>query len=208
MSPNNEVVVRISGGLGNQLFRHAAALALADRTGRSLYYDLSDFLIFHGRKYQMNEFVGPSKKPLWSFSIRMAYQVAYFLYKKFSPKFFPFLLRFLNVFRFNEISPWKLDTACFDPSLVKTPRILYLDGNCQHIGYLPNESIVRREFAFVNPPRDRNRVWMDQFLSMPSVSVHVRRTDYLSLGSIRHSIQTIIGRLRTEYELLNRPRFR
>jgi hypothetical protein len=183
MHPSNKVVVRISGGLGNQLFRHAAAFALAERTGRSLYYDLSDFLIFHGRKYQMNEFAGPSKIPIWSFSSRMAYQIAYFCYKKVSPELFPLMLRFLNVLRFNEESPWKLDMACFDPALVKTPRVLYLDGNCQHIDYLPDESIVRREFAFVNPPRDRNRAWLSQFQGIPSVSVHVRRTDYLSSGT-------------------------
>jgi len=180
---SNKVVVRISGGLGNQLFRHAAALALAERTGRSLYYDLSDFLIFRGRKYQMNEFAGPSGVPLWSWSERMAYQVAYCMYKKIRPSLFPSLLRFLNVLRFNEESPWKVDQACFDPSLGKTRRVLYLDGNCQHIDYLPDESIIRREFAFVNPPRERNRVWMSQFVGKPSVAVHVRRTDYLSLGT-------------------------
>ena len=174
-----QVVVRISGGLGNQMFRHAAALALAERTGRSLYYDLTDFLIFHGRKYQMRHFAGPSQTPPWGWLRSGAYLLAYIVYKRISARLFPALLRVLNVLRLEEKSPWAFEPEFRDPATGASKRVLYVDGNCQHLAYLPEEAAARREFQFVNPPLERNRSAFERFGETASVSVHIRRSDYL-----------------------------
>jgi len=53
------LVVRVSGGLGNQMFEYALGLAVAQRTGRALRLDLTDFLVFRGgRTYQLDQFRG------------------------------------------------------------------------------------------------------------------------------------------------------
>lgn len=176
-------MVRISGGLGNQMFRHVAALSLARQTGRTLCYDLSDFLIFRGRKYQMREFAGPSRVPHWNVLKSALYLLAYAAYKRVSARLFPALLRGLNVHRFDEVSPWKAEPAFFDPAIRGSGRALYVDGNCQHVAYLPDEQTVRGEFRFANPPLERNRPLLERFERAESVSVHVRRSDYLTLSN-------------------------
>lgn len=178
-----EVVVRISGGLGNQMFRHVAALGLARQTGRALSYDLTDFLIFHGRAYQMQEFEGPSRVPHWGRVRSALYLVAYMVYKRVSARLFPVLLRLLNVYRFDEVSPWKAEPAFFDPAVRSSGRTLYVDGNCQHLMYFPDEQIVRDEFRFAHPPRERNRALLEHCGTGETVSVHVRRSDYLTLSN-------------------------
>jgi len=174
-----QVVVRISGGLGNQMFRHAAALALAERTNRSLYYDLTDFLIFHGRKYQMRHFAGPSRTPHWGWLRSGAYLLAYIVYKRVNARLFPALLRALNVLRLEEKSPWAFEPAFRDPATGASKRVLYVEGNCQHLSYLPDETTVRREFQFSDQPRTRNLRLLMRVEQAASVSVHVRRSDYL-----------------------------
>ncbi|MEI7945472.1 MAG: alpha-1,2-fucosyltransferase [bacterium] len=173
----------MADGLGNQLFRHAAALGLASRTRRAIYYDLSYYTVVPGRKYQMDHFLGPSKIPKWNFFPRMAYQVAYLIYKKACPGLFPYLLRCLHVYRISEGSPWKPEPAYFDPALENIPQTLYVDGYCQHVDYLPDEALLRREFSFVHPPKERNCDWLTCFSDTASVSVHVRRADYLALSA-------------------------
>ena len=179
MNKKGKVVVRISGGLGNQLFIHAAALALAERTDRSLCYDLTDFLIFHGRKYQMRQFDGPSRTPHWTWLRSGLYLLAYIVYKRVDARLFPLLLRWMNVLRFDEKSPWIVEPTFFDPSIGASSRLLYVDGNRQHLAYLPSEATVRRAFRFVNAPCERNRQSLARFETGPSVSVHIRRGDYL-----------------------------
>lgn len=179
----NNVVVRISGGLGNQMFRHIAAFTLAQQTGRLLLYDLSDFLIFHNRTYQMREFAGPSRVPHWAWPKSAMYLAAYGLYRRVGARMFPALLRGLNVHRVAETSPWKAEPDFFDPSTRASRRVLYVDGNCQHLDYLPDEETVRNEFTFVNPPKERSRLLHERLEQTESVSVHIRRSDYLSVSN-------------------------
>jgi hypothetical protein len=178
-----KVVVRISGGLGNQMFRHAAALALARQTGRELCYDLSDFLVFHGRAYQMREFAGPSRVPHWNLALSALYLAAYIVYKRLWPRAFPALLRALRVRRFGEASPWVPEPSFFDPAVRASAQTLYVDGNCQHLSYLPDEQTLREAFAFERPPCERNRALLDRLQREETVSVHVRRSDYLTLSN-------------------------
>lgn len=176
------VVGRISGGLGNQLFRHAASLALARRTNRALRYDLSDYLVFRGRQCQVRQFDGPARIARWNLIATLLFQLAYAVDRKVSARLAERMLRLQGVHRFRETSPWSLDRTCLDPDTGRASRTLYLDGNCQHLGYLPDDETLRREFALRDPPCPENRVWMDLCLQGDTVAVHVRRGDYLGLS--------------------------
>ena len=59
---------------------------------------------------------------------------------------------------------------------------LYMDGNCQHLGYFADEKRIRELLSFSEPPRERNRSLFSQVSTQPSVSVHIRRGDYLQLA--------------------------
>ena len=51
---NSTVVVRLVGGLGNQMFQYAAALGLAVRQDRELKMDVSAFAAYKNRSYQLD----------------------------------------------------------------------------------------------------------------------------------------------------------
>ena len=51
---NGTVVVRLDGGLGNQMFQYAAALGLAVRQNRTLKMDVSAFEACGKRSYQLD----------------------------------------------------------------------------------------------------------------------------------------------------------
>ena len=177
-----KVVVRISGGLGNQLFRYAAAWSLAQRTGRDLCFDLTDFFVFvGGRKYQMTHFSGPASTPHWEWRLSGLYLLAYIVYKRIAPHLFPKLLGWLRVTRLEEKSPWVLMPSFFSDELAAKAETLYVDGNCQHLGYLTDEGRIREQLRFSEPPCERNRSLFERLSAQPSVSVHVRRSDYLQL---------------------------
>ena len=53
------VVIRLVGGLGNQMFQYAAALGLAERQGRALLLDLSAFEAYRLRPYQLDHLKVP-----------------------------------------------------------------------------------------------------------------------------------------------------
>ena len=51
---NGTVIIRLDGGLGNQMFQYAAALGLAVRQGRALKMEVSAFEACEKRSYQLD----------------------------------------------------------------------------------------------------------------------------------------------------------
>ena len=51
---NGTVVIRLVGGLGNQMFQYAAALGLAVPQGRALKMEVSAFEAYKNRSYQLD----------------------------------------------------------------------------------------------------------------------------------------------------------
>ena len=51
---NGTVVIRLVGGLGNQMFQYEAALGLAVRQDRALKMDVSAFAAYKNRPYQLD----------------------------------------------------------------------------------------------------------------------------------------------------------
>ncbi len=178
-----KVVVRITGGLGNQMFGHAVAVALAQRTKRALYFDLTDFIIFaRGRKYQLKNFEGPSHVRHWNLLSCSAHLVAWIVNKRFSAKLYAAFGRLMSIFNVRGKAAFELDETLLDPMIGFNKNVLYLDGVYGVIPYLPDDQTLRDEFRFVRPPCERNRVLLERFQTTPSVSIHIRRSDYLGVA--------------------------
>ena len=60
-----KIVVRVSDGLGNQLFEYALGKYLSDRLGCEMVFDKSHFLVSANRTFQLDCFSGPSKIRRW-----------------------------------------------------------------------------------------------------------------------------------------------
>lgn len=66
----------------------------------------------------------------------------------------------------------------YDPEVFNQTNT-YFEGNWQNAGYFPDENILRKDFAFKQELDLNNKKILEEIQNSNSVSIHVRRTDYL-----------------------------
>lgn len=161
------IISRLHGGLGNQMFQYAAGRALAARHGTSLALDtrtidkqgMRSLTQVFDLTTVLAEALPPSKQD----------GVAqYALWRAFgrNPRF---------------VRERKL---AFNPRFAELPDNVYLHGYWQSVKYF--ETIadeIRTSFQPIHAPSDKNWQMAEQINTGPSVSLHVRRGDYLSSGA-------------------------
>ncbi len=169
------VIVRLMGGLGNQMFQYAAARRLALAHAVPLKLDVSWFAQSADRTYALHalniqeafvtpeelvEVRGPSKRgiPRVVFRLRRRFKIGY---------------------RWTWIHERRLSP--FDRRAFNARERTYLDGYWQSEKYfLDVADTIRREFTIDFRPDARTREIVDQMATTQSVSVHIRRGDYVS----------------------------
>ena len=171
------IVIRESGGLGNQLFQYAALRYYAKRYGAEMHIavDPSWNAISHGypRPCLLQHFSIPVPMKERTFFDRIAAPVKPWLHAAFTP-----CRKLLGIQVFNE---QEADRYCFLRDLPLEPRVrtLYLWG------YFQNHAMVeevagelRLDLTFREPPRGKTLEVMQQIgRSKTPVSLHVRRGD-------------------------------
>ena len=167
------VITKLKGGLGNQLFQSAAGLRLASTKNTKLKVDLSA-LENRGscmpRSYEMDAF---------QFSAEIANPSEVAAHVAPSPGGLKALLP-----RRRNASP---DTPAversfrFDPDVLSLPDGVCLEGYWQSERYFSDAADrVRKEFSFRNPPVGKNAEILNEVAACNSVSLHVRRGDYVT----------------------------
>ncbi|MDF2571846.1 MAG: alpha,2-fucosyltransferase, partial [Sporomusa sp.] len=63
------IVVQLTGGLGNQMFGYACGRALALRTGKQLYLDLSSYPVHPLRRYELDKLNIQAPPPIHSLGV-------------------------------------------------------------------------------------------------------------------------------------------
>lgn len=181
------IVVRLMGGMGNQMFQYAAARILADKHKTSLLVDTSlcadsESVNASGislRPYELDVFAIPGQKledcyfrrTLWSKKERRVYRAAAWL-------FYTFCRYFSNSWKMG-ISERK--DVTYDPSLMRLPSNVILKGYFPSYKYFKNsEDVIRRDYTFQVEPDEKNTELITEMSASHSVSLHVRRGDYLS----------------------------
>ena len=163
------VVTRLMGGLGNQMFQYAAARALALRNGTELKIDTHAYARQHLRRYELHVYPVScsvvTDDELFRFGIRNA--------KK---------RRFYHSFLYRN---WKVVQERhfhFDPTIKLLNSPVYLAGYWQSERYFHEVAdILRTEFCPSNSLEPHNaRMAADIEAVKCSVSVHVRRGDYVT----------------------------
>lgn len=177
------IIVRLIGGLGNQMFQYALGRTLAERQSTLLKLDLSGFEDYKLHRYGLHCF------KTWQ-HIATADEVLAFRQEDPLSRGAGWILRMKRwlVVRFQASRSDHRDRRVikenglgFAPSVLEATGDLYLDGYWQSEKYFAGmRDILLREFAFLHDQDDRNRAVAAQIQSCESVAVHIRRGDYAS----------------------------
>ena len=194
------IIVRLSGGLGNQLFQYATGRALAIRNQVQLVVDDRVFLADTFRRFCLPvfnaEYVLASELP-----------AAEDLLPPSRKRWVQFL--YWRITRGRSLRFVRERTLLFDPAIPKIGPNVYLHGYWQSEQYFCDlESVIRNELTFRVSPSNENLRWLTDIGSATSVSVHVRRGDYVadakasrihgtcSLDYYERAAEEIAGRLK------------
>lgn len=159
------IVTRLIGGLGNQMFQYAAARALGLRTGAAVGIDRRDFANYTVHAYALDVFrlevrdAAPEHLPGRHWSARLG--------------------RLLS----GRPSPRHVRERSlrFDPAVCALSGAVYLDGYWQCERYFADRvAALRQDFTFRHAPSPANAAYLEMIRGETSVSLHVRRGDYVS----------------------------
>lgn len=170
------VIVRLTGGLGNQMFQYAAGRALADQLGAELLLDTRAFERalarnpYTRRAYALAPFRLRAKLacaadlkgwPVWVVELGMR-------------------LRFVRPL----MRRWHFESGIrYDPSVRALTDPVCLVGYWQSERYFADVGDrIRADFALHQPLSGANAGWLELARSDRSAGLHVRRGDFVSLG--------------------------
>jgi len=167
----------LSGGLGNQMFQYAAARILSLKLQTELSVDLCIF----ERKSRAT----PRKFALGIFGIcppiinsvrnkLLVISFSKFMRYKWGRK----LLKLINVF--NESK----GIQTYDDAFEHLDDEITLFGYFQNVKYFQDQSfLIRKDFSFKNITDAKNLAVVEQIDKTNSISLHIRRGDYLNQNS-------------------------
>ncbi|HBG06022.1 MAG: hypothetical protein A2075_15665 [Geobacteraceae bacterium GWC2_58_44] len=175
------IIVKLMGGLGNQMFQYAAGRSLALRRGTSLKLDLS-FL----EGYQANHTRRSFELERLDIRAEKATPGELAAVERGEPS--SLFQRTLGAF-FKRRAGMKLfleKQFNVNPEFFELPDQVYLEGFWQSEGYFKDYGdIIRREFTPSTAPVGKNLELMDEIRSVNAVSLHIRRGDYVTDPAIR-----------------------
>lgn len=168
------VIVRLIGGLGNQMFQYATARAISLRNRSTIKLDVSFLKNNPKRSYALNHFniieEFASQEEVDSFRGSMIRKVAGRIFRMV-PYFRPSRMKTIALER----------THGFDPSVLDLPGNIYLVGYWSQWKYFIDvEQMIRQDFRFKSDLDSMNLSVAEEIHATSSVSVHVRRGDYVN----------------------------
>lgn len=174
------IVVRLMGGLGNQMFQAAWGLRLAQHHQTRLYLDTSFLLdrtpqpdpTFVYRGYDLDVFEYPFKQRI---PLPVARTLARFRKKRIHQWMFRWSARGLRHIKERRI-------GLHAELLTELPDNCILDGYWQSIHYFaPIEEALKTHFFRFRVPMDARALQLDEEIrSAQSICLNVRRTDFLT----------------------------
>ncbi len=162
------VIVNIQGGLGNQMFQYAAGLSLAHHHQTCLKLFETNHRTDTLRELELQKL---------NTTIDFANQIEV---DKLNPKNkFSRILQKLIPSHFKSF--YKEKFFHYDNDFYKTNKEVYLKGYWQSEKYFKNiESLIRSQFTFKEHFNESIETLANSLCSENSVSIHIRRGDYLS----------------------------
>lgn len=169
MKDHPQVVVRLMGGLGNQMFQYAAGRTLAARLGVTLVLDIADCQADPRRRYELDRLQTVCR--IADFDIRGCFSKRAGLLSRVAKR----ILSRLDPRVYREPG------FSYDPGVRMLAAPVYLDGYWQSEKYFSDiADTLRREFTPAEPLSEANAALARRIGAENAVSLHVRRGDYVS----------------------------
>ena len=163
------IIVRLNGGLCNQIFQYAFARSLSKRRGEDFKLDIIPFLTYY--KYD--------PYGLWKFNIKETFaedkDMRGFVWLRKHNSFFSFIY---HRFRLNKIlQPWYYVERTFMFDLhVFSSKARYFEGFWQSEKYFKDiEDELRQEITLKDPLSAHSEEILRKIKEVNAVSLHVRR---------------------------------
>lgn len=159
------------GGLGNQMFQYAFARSLSFKLGYDLYLDLS---FLNDRSPQVNFTFRDFELGVFNIVGSIIEKPPFINYE--NSFFRKIYFRFNNIIQLNELSFSKYKKS----ELLKFD-IIYLDGYWQSDKYFSEfPELISRDFTLRDNFQGNINFWKSLIVDSESVSIHIRRGDYIS----------------------------
>jgi hypothetical protein len=166
------VVIKVIGGLGNQLFQYALGRAIEIKLGYKVKYDICDFKTYKLRNFELDKFKTKFELSSKFENILLRNIISKSLYKIHS-KFPSYIsIRILNYYLESEFK--------FVNNLFEIPESIYLSGYWQSEKYFREfKNVLIDELILKNQPSVENSKYLQKITNSNSVSIHIRRGDYI-----------------------------
>jgi hypothetical protein len=165
------IIVKIIGGLGNQMFQYALGRHIAFKNNVGLKLDISAFDDgYKLHSYGLNNF---------NIDEKIATKEEILILSKYG-RLKDIFYNFFDV-PYHKRKYVREKDYPFDPDILKITDNAYLDGYWGSEKYfLEIETIIRKDFALKRDSDPVNLTIADKILGTNSVSVHFRRGDYIT----------------------------
>ena len=171
------IVVKIMGGLGNQLFQYALGRAHSLKTGRKLFLDTSWYNSQNKRKFLLD-----------NFNLRVDIANERIINNFISNKRRLLLKFLLNQHRMI----YEEELFNFDSSIFQLKGNIYLNGYWQNENYfLDHRKTIVHDFKLKNHLSNENDSILDDVKNSNSVSIHIRRGDIAEDSKLNEKIGTV-----------------
>lgn len=160
-------VTALTGGLGNQMFQYAVGRALAARYDAPLLLDTRGLMHDALRSYALSHFRVNAEVATEPDMPRELGRIGRRLYRL--PRWLTRQTRYVE------------KGFAFDPGIVALKAPVHLAGNWQSEKYFADQrNLIRSDFQLREPFTNDRRAIADMIAERPTVSVHVRRGDYVN----------------------------
>lgn len=163
------IIVKLMGGLGNQMFQYALGRSLSLQNKTRLLFDVSDFQNDALRDYRLHAF-NISGSVLSKQTSRFLH-----IYNRFFHRFFPYKLPGIDYHYVRWLS------SSFNPDVLKKKGIVYLEGYWQCENYFKHiRKRLKQDFTLRDTLDAKNKSLLRAIQRSSAVAVHVRRGDYVA----------------------------
>jgi len=171
------IITRLTGGIGNQMFQYAAGRRLAVKNNAELKLDVGVF-----KNYTDGT---PRKYNLRAFNIAENFASEEEIRKlKNSKESALSLIKKKIGFKTSSLKGKRFIAEKhfhFDPEILSLGNSVYLEGYWQSEKYFADiEDVIRKDFTVKIPPSEENQKMTEKIQSENSVSLHIRRGDYVA----------------------------